>query len=47
MNKNISHKTVDTVERERERATLYSTWKSSTRSHTGNLLKNNNYIRDG
>ena len=26
--------TVETVERERERATLYSTWNSVTRPHT-------------
>ncbi len=38
-----SLKNVETVERERERererATLYSTWKMSTRPHTSNILK--------
>ena len=36
--------TVVTVERERERATLYSTWNSSTRPHTSNSLENRKII---
>ena len=43
----VQAETVATVERERERerATLYSMWNSSTRPHTSRLLeKNNNKI---
>ncbi len=38
----IKAKTLVAVERERERerATLYSTWKSSTRLHTNNSIEN-------
>ena len=40
MRKTKELETVDTVERERERVTLYSTWNPSTRPHT-NILVNN------
>ena len=38
----IQAETVATVERERERATLYSTWNSSTRPHTSRSLEKEN-----
>ena len=51
MIKQINDRNVDTVERERERATLYSTWNSSTRPHTislaNKILNKSNKIRDG
>ena len=45
MRKTKELETVDTVERERERVTLYSTWNPSTRPHTNVLVNNKKNIK--